>query len=176
MIRLMLIALLTLVSSTAAFAAPCNGTAEKRMNFSDAKAQDTFVVEIFSANCAPDARVLIYVKTQKGWEALMIGQVADFGEAPKNPAELDTLLKEIADRIEGPMMSKLETWAEIKRAATQPEGNPWRGTPLVQAEYERLYKAKPRFVYIPTDAIRAKLVVWDESGFGRAVDFVYYGD
>jgi hypothetical protein len=74
------------------------------------------------------------------------------------------------------MMSSLESWAEIKRAATQPEGNPWRGTPLVQAEYERLYKAKPRFVYIPTDAIRAKLVVWDEANFGRAVDFVYYGD
>jgi hypothetical protein len=38
-------------------------------------------------------------------------------------------------------------------------------------------KAKPRYVYIPTDAVRAKLVVWDEHVYGgRPVDFVYYGD
>lgn len=176
MIRFITIACLALASSAAAIAAPCNGSVEKKMTFSDAKQQDTFVVEIFGPSCTPDARVLIYDKGQKGWDALMIGQVSDFGEAPKNPAELNELLKEIADRIEGPMMSSLESWAEIKKAATQPQGNPWRGTPLVQAEYERLYKAKPRFVYIPTDAVRAKLVVWDESGFGRPVDFVYYGD
>jgi hypothetical protein len=89
---------------------------------------------------------------------------------------LQAALKEIAARIEGPMMSVLDTWAEIQSAATQPKGEPWRGTPLVQAEYERLLRAKPRYVFIPTDAVRAKLVVWDEHGFGRPVDFIYYGD
>jgi hypothetical protein len=45
----------------------------------------------------------------------------------------------------------------------------------VQAEYERLLKSKPRFVYIPVGGPRAKLVVWDEHG-QRPVDFIHYGD
>jgi hypothetical protein len=46
----------------------------------------------------------------------------------------------------------------------------------VKAEYERLLNAKPHYVYIPTDGVRAKLVAWDEHGYGgRPVDFVYYG-
>lgn len=166
-----------LATTASAFAAGCNGMVEAKLLFSTADKPDTFVVESFGERC-PDARLVIYVKTASNqWAPLIISQVSDYGSEPKNPAELQTALKEVASRIEGPMLSRLETWAEIQRAATQPEGNPWRGTPLVKAEYERLLKAKPRYVYIPTDAVRAKLVVWDDHAYGgRPVDFVYYGD
>jgi len=174
----LLTALAALFAAAApAYAAGCNGMVEKQLKFSSADKADTFVIESFGERC-PDARLIIYVKTATNqWAPLIISQVNDYGSEPKNPSELQAALKEVASRIEGPMVSRLETWAEIQRAATQPEGNPWRGTPLVQAEYERLLKAKPRYVYIPTDGVRAKLVVWDEHAYGgRPVDFVYYGD
>jgi hypothetical protein len=174
----LLIALAALLAATApVLAAGCNGTVEKQLKFSSADKPDTFVVESFGDTCK-HARLVIYVKTATNqWAPLIVSLVNDYGSEPKNPTELRAALKDVADRIEGPMLSRLETWAEIQRAATQPEGNPWRGTPLVKAEYERLLNAKPRYVYIPTDAIRAKLVVWDEHGYGgRPVDFVYYGD
>jgi hypothetical protein len=174
----LLIALAALLAATAAAqAAGCNATVEKQLKFSSADKPDTFVVESFGDQCK-DARLVIYVKTATNkWAPLIVSLVSDHGSEPKNPTELQAALKEVADRIESPMLSRLETWADIQRAATQPEGNPWRGTPLVQAEYERLLKAKPRYVYLPTDGVRAKLVIWDEHAYGgRPVDFVYYGD
>jgi hypothetical protein len=171
-----LTALLALIAAAPAYAAGCNGMVEKQLKFSSADTPDTFVIESFGDRCV-GARLVIYVKTAANqWAPLIVSEVSDYGSEPKNAAELQAALKEVADRIEGPM-SRLETWAEIKRAATQPEGNPWRGTPLVQAEYERILKTKPRYVYIPTDGVRAKLVVWDEHAYGgHPVDFVYYGD
>jgi hypothetical protein len=166
-----------LATTASTLAAGCNGTIEKPLKFSSPDKPDTFVVESFGDTCK-DARLAIYVKTATNqWAPLIISLVSDYGSEPKNPVDLRATLKDVADRIEGPMLSRLETWAEIQRAATQPEGNPWRGTPLVKAEYERLLNAKPRYVYIPTDGVRAKLVVWDEHAYGgRPVDFVYYGD
>jgi hypothetical protein len=174
----LLTACLALIAATApAFAAGCNDKVEKQLKFSSPDNPDTFVVESFGDTCQ-GARLVIYVKTATNqWAPLIISEVSDYGSDPKNANELRVALKEVAGRIEGPMLSRLETWAEIRRAAMQPEGNPWRGTPLVHAEYERLLKAKPRYVYIPTDGVRAKLVVWDEHAYGgRPVDFVYYGD
>lgn len=177
--RTLIIALaLQIIFAGAAWAAPCNGVAERQLKFSSAEKPDTFVVESFGADCR-SARLVIYVKSERGgWDALLIGLLSDYGEAA-SAAALPGVLKEIADRIEGPMMSTIDTWAEIQRAATQPEGNPWRGTPLVQAEYERILRQKPRYVFLPTDAVRAKMIVWDEHGVagqGRPVDFIYYGD
>jgi hypothetical protein len=172
------VAIIALSSSvTTALAAGCNAAVEKKMPFSKADALDTFVVESVGDRCE-DARIFIYAKTATGqWVPLLVGQFGDLTAWPKVVQQIPRRLQDIADRIEGPMLSRLETWAEIQRAATQPEGNPWRGTPLVQAEYERLLKGKPRYVYIPTDGVRAKLVVWDEHAYGgRPVDFVYYGD
>ena len=174
----LLTAIAALIAAAApAFAAGCDGMVEKQLKFSSANKPDTFVVESFGDRCT-DARLVIYVKTATNqWAPLIISQLNDYGSEPKKPAELQAALKEVADRIEGPMLSRLESWTEIQSAATQPQGNPWRGTPLVQAEYERLLKAKPRYVYIPTDGVRAKLVVWDEHPYGgHPVDFVYYGD
>jgi len=173
-----LLALAALMAAAAPVsAAGCNGTVEKQLKFSSADKPDTFVVESVGDRCK-DARIFIYVKTSTGqWAPLLVGQFGDLAAWPKVVQQIPPRLQDIADRIEGPMLSRLETWAEIQRAATQPEGNPWRGTPLVKAEYERLLNAKPRYIYIPTDAVRAKLVVWDEHGYGgRPVDFVYYGD
>ncbi len=165
------------VAAAPVSAAGCNGAVEKQLKFSSADKPDPFMIESFGDRCK-DARLVIYVKTATNqWAPLIVSLVSDYGSEPKSPAELHAALKEVAARIEGPMMSRLETWVEIQRAATQPEGNPWRGTPLVKSEYERLLNAKPRYVYIPTDGVRAKLVVWDEHAYGgRPVDFVYYGD
>lgn len=154
--------------------AACNGAVEKNMVFSDPEKPDTFVVETWGETCKT-ARLLIYVKNGAGWHPLVVSDVAEFFPEEATPATLPRLLKDLAERIEGPMKSRLETWAEIQSASTQPKGEPWRGTPLVQAEYERLYKAKSRFVYIPVAAPRAMLVVWDEHG-KRPVEYVYYGD
>ena len=162
-----------LVSALPAHAA-CNGAIEKNMVFSDPEKPDTFVVEAWGETCKT-AHVLIYVRNGAGWHPLVIGDLADFLSQETTQATLSRELKLIAERIEGPQKSRLESWAEIQSAATQPKGEPWRGTPLVQAEYERLYKAKSRYVFIPIGTPRAKLVVWDDHG-KHPVDFVYYGD
>jgi hypothetical protein len=154
--------------------AACNGSIEKKQVFSDPQKPDTFVVETFGETCAA-ARLLIYVRNESGWHPLVIGELAEFLSQETTQATLARELKLIAERIEGPMLSRLESWAEIRRASTQPRGEPWRGTPLVQAEYERLYKAKSRYVFVPVGTPRAKMVVWNDHG-KRPVDFVYYGD
>jgi hypothetical protein len=155
--------------------AACDAKAEAKHRFSSAEQPDIFIVESFGASCA-DARLLIYVRTvDHGWHPLVIAPFTEYLDASLGPAELPEALAEIAGRIEGPMMSRLETWSEIQRASTQPQGNPWRGTPLVRTEYERLYNSKPRYVFVPVAPPRAKLVVWDEQG-RRPVDFVFYGD
>jgi len=170
-----LIALITVVLTTLPAHAACNGSVEKQQIFSDAQKPDTFVVESFGDTC-DHARLIIYLKSDSaGWHALEFGPLSEFATDTVTPQNLGAELKEIASRIEGPMMSRLETWPEIQKASTQPSGEPWRGTPLVQAEYERLYKSKPRYVFIPVAAPRAKLVVWDDHG-KHPVDFVYYGD
>src|SRR6185436_11954511 len=142
--------------------------------FSHPQMPGTFVIETWGDSCKT-ARTVIYVKNGAGWHPLVIGDLADFLSQETTQATLARELKVIADRIEGPMMSRLETWAEIRSASTQPKGEPWRGTPLVQAEYERLYNAKSRYVFVPIGTPLAKMVVWDEHG-KRPVDFVYYGD
>jgi hypothetical protein len=164
-----LIGLLTLPAHAA-----CNGAIEKNMIFSDPEKPDSFDIETWGADCKT-AHIVIYVRNGAGWHPLVIGDLADFLSQETTQATLPRELKLIAERIEGPMKSRLETWAEIQRASTQPSGEPWRGTPLVQAEYERLYKAKSRYVFVPVGAPLAKMVVWDEHG-KRPVDFVYYGD
>jgi hypothetical protein len=171
--RIALAALLTLMFTLPAHAT-CNGAIEKNMIFSDPEKPDTFMIETWGDSCKT-AHIVIYVTNGAGWHPLVIGDLAEFLSQETMQATLPRELKLIADRIEGPQMSRLETWAEIQKASTQPSGEPWRGTPLVQAEYERLLKSKPHFVYVPIGTPRAKLVVWDNHG-KRPVDFVYYGD
>ena len=166
--------LIALVFATVPANASCNGAIEKNMIFSDPEKPDTFMIETWGDTCKT-AHILIYVKNGAGWHPLVIGDLAEFLSQETTQATLPRELKLIADRIEGPMKSRLETWAEIQKASTQPSGEPWRGTPLVQAEYERLLKSKPGFVYVPVGTPRAKLVVWDDHG-KHPVDFVYYGD
>jgi hypothetical protein len=164
---------LTALMSLPAHAA-CNGTIEKNMIFSDPAKPDTFVIETWGNTCA-DAHIVIYVRNEAGWHPLVIGDLASFLSQETTQATLQRELKLIAERIEGPMKSRLETWAEIRSASTEPKGEPWRGTPLVQAEYERLYKAKSRYVFVPVGTPLAKMVVWDDHG-KRPVDYIYYGD
>jgi hypothetical protein len=171
--RILLTALIAFLFAAPAHA-ECNGAAEKNMIFSDPEKPDTFMVEAWGETCK-SAHIVIYVKNGAGWFPLEIGDLTDFAMSDATPQTLNAALKDVAARIEGPQLSRLETWSEIQRAATQPSGEPRRATPLVQAEYERLLKSKPRFVYIPIGGPRAKLVVWDEHG-ERPVDFVYYGD
>lgn len=160
-----------------AMAAGCNGAAQVKQKFSNAAAADTFVVESFGATCA-DAKVLVYLMTaESGWHALHIGELGNFAGGEVTPASLAPALKEIAGRIELGQRAQLEPWAQLQKAGTQPDGAPWRGTPLARAEYERLLKQRPRTVIVPTDAARGKLIAWDGGGFmGRPVDLVYYGD
>lgn len=169
-----IISLIAFVFAAMPAHAACNGSIEKNMIFSDPEKPDTFMIETWGDKC-DSARLVIYVKNGAGWHPLVIGDLAEFLSQETTQATLPRELKLIAERIEGPMMSKLESWAEIQKASTQPSGEPWRGTFLVQAEYERLYNSKPRYVFIPIGTPRAKLVVWDDHGH-RPVDFVYYGD
>ena len=129
-----------LILAANAFAGDCNGTAEAKAKFSDSAIPDGFIVESFGKQCS-DARVVIYVKTaDAGWHVLMIGELMNFAGADVTPATLASSLKEIAGRIEPSRMKRFETWAELKKAETQPGGNPWHGTPLVRTEYERIVK------------------------------------
>jgi hypothetical protein len=70
----------------------------------------------------------------------------------------------------------LETWDSLQKAGK--DGSPWRGNPLTKAEYERLLKARPRAIIIPTDPARGMMWVWDAPGglLKRPVPFTYYGD
>jgi hypothetical protein len=165
------------VLTGAAFAQTCNGTATKTMKFSNGAAPDTFVVESFGRNCI-DARLLIYIKTaEQGWHALHMGELANFADEPVTPKNLPAILKDIVSRIEAPAAPRLETWRQLQKAGTQPGGAPWRGTPLTEAEYERLRKSKPRSVVVPTDAARGMMYVWEQGGMlSRPVPYVYYGD
>lgn len=140
-------------------------------------AKDTFVVEIIGKSCA-DARVLISLEVKDGDVfPLAIRNLSDFSErTPIDQAAAAAAVKEAASRIDSAMQTPLESWADLERAGTQPDGAPWRGTPLTRGEYERLLKLKPRYVIVPTDFTRNKLVVWDPHGMGRPVDFVYFGD
>jgi hypothetical protein len=165
-----------LAAMAQAHAAGCAGIAERKLVFSNRAAMDTFVVESFGPRCE-DARVVIYLKTpEQGWHVLHLAELSNLAASGVTPQTLAGALKEIADRIEGPRLARLETWAELERAASQPDGMPWRGTPLVKAEYERLYKRKPRFVIVPTDASRGMMLVWDDEKAGRPVEYVHYGD
>lgn len=163
--------------SGAALAQPCNGAIEKKIKFSNAAAADIFVVEAFGANCA-DAKLVIYIKTaEQGWHALHIGELTNFASEEVKPARLQATLKDIAGRIETATKLQFETWEQLQRAGTQPNGAPWRGTQLSKAEYEKLRLAKPRGVIVPTDAARGTLYIWAENDFlGRPVAFVHYGD
>jgi hypothetical protein len=172
--RALLFALIVLCVATVPAQATCNGAVEKNIVFSDPEKPDTFDIEAWGDTCQT-AHILIYVRNGAGWHPLVVGDLADFLSQETTQATLSRELKLIAERIEGPQKSRLESWAEIQSASTQPKGEPWRGTPLVQAEYERLYKAKSRYVFIPIGTPRAKMVVWDEHG-KHPVDFVYYGD
>ncbi|HAH10547.1 MAG TPA: hypothetical protein DCL54_11795 [Alphaproteobacteria bacterium] len=172
------IVLAVMLSATTAQAKgrDCHAMATKALKFSDETKPDEFVVESIGSTC-DQARVTIYVRTvESGWFPLLISEVSAFGGVVKNHGEMAKAIKEIADRIEPPQRANLESWEDLQKAGSQPEGNPWRGTPLIQAEYVRLFKQKPRFVIIPTDAARGKMVVWDDAIFGRPVDYVFYGD
>lgn len=142
-----------------------------------AGAKDRFVVETVGKNCA-DARLLVSLETAEGRiYPLVLEKLANFGEQSTSDQQgAVAAVKEAASRIDSSMQTPLESWADLEKAGTQPEGAPWRGTPLTRAEYERLLKLKPRSVIVPTDFTRNKLVVWDPHGSGRPVDFVYYGD
>jgi hypothetical protein len=100
----MLTALAALLATTAqALAAGCNGMVEKQLKFSSPDKPDTFMVESFGDRCN-DARLIIYVKTATNqWAPLIVAHVSDYGSEPKNPTELRAALKDVADRIEGPM-------------------------------------------------------------------------
>lgn len=165
--------------SGSAWATNCDGSVEVKRKFSNAATADTFVVESFGQNCR-DAKLLIYVKTaESGWHALHIGELENFSGSGSGltPATLPAALKEIASRIEPGRATHLESWAQLERAGQQPGGMPWRGTPMTKAEYERVLKARPRTLIVPTDAARGKLMAWDGGGYrGRPIDFVYYGD
>src|SRR5689334_2613685 len=153
--RALTVLILFVFSAVPAHAA-CNGFIEKNMIFSDPEKPDSFDIETWGDSCKT-AHIVIYVRNGAGWHPLVIGDLADFLSQETTQATLPRELKLIAERIEGPMKSRLESWAEIQRASTQPKGEPWRGTPLVQGEYERLYKAKSRFIYVPVGTPRAKL-------------------
>lgn len=168
------------LSLAAVFAAPsmaeCYGKVEKKVRFSNNATPDTFIVESFGKDCA-NAKVVIYVTTaEEGWHPLHLAELSNLvGDAAVTPANLKKSLTDIAARIEGVGRSPLETWDSLKKAGQ--DGNPWRGTPLVQAEYERVAKARPRAVIIPTDAARGMMWVWDGTGMlKRPVAFIYYGD
>jgi hypothetical protein len=100
----LLMALAALLAATApVLAAGCNGTVEKQLKFSSADKPDTFVVESFGDTCK-HARLVIYVKTATNqWAPLIVSLVNDYGSEQKNPTELRAALKDVADRIEGPM-------------------------------------------------------------------------
>jgi hypothetical protein len=167
---------LALIGSASGWAADCAGRAEKKVRFSNNAVPDTFVVESFGKTCA-DAKVLIYVTTvEEGWHALHITELANIADAAVNPANLKKTLDAVAARIEGLGRSPLESWDSLQKAGK--DGNPWRGTPLVRAEYERMFKARPRAIIIPTDAARGMMWVWDAPGgtLKRPVPFIYYGD
>lgn len=106
----LLISVAALLAATApALAAGCNGIVEKQLKFSSADKPDTFVVESFGDRCQ-NARIIIYVKTATDqWAPLIISEIGDYGSEPKNAAGLQAALKDVAGRIEGPMMSRLET-------------------------------------------------------------------
>lgn len=176
MIRNSLLLTVALALCGPSLAADCNGRAEKKVRFSNNAVADTFVVESFGKTCA-DARVTVYVTTaEEGWHALHVTELGNIADAPVTPANLKKTLDAIAARIEGVGRSPLESWDSLQKAGK--DGNPWRGTPLVKAEYERLYKARPRAIIIPTDAARGAMWVWDAPGglLKRPVPFIYYGD
>jgi hypothetical protein len=166
---------MALMMALAPAQADCGGRAEKKVRFSNKAAPDTFVVEAFGKDCA-NARVAIYVTTaEEGWHALHVAELGNLADADVTPATLKKTLDAIAARIEGVGRTPLETYDSLKKAGT--DGTPWRGTPLVQAEYERLFKARPRAVIIPTDAARGMMWVWDGTGaLKRPVPLIYYGD
>jgi hypothetical protein len=175
--RGMFVLLSTLAFAALANAQPCIGSAEKKLKFSNGAAPDTFVVESFGPRCA-GAKLIIYIKSaEEGWHALHLGELANFADREVTPVNLKTVLKEIVDRIDGPGSPRFETWDELQKAGTQPDGAPWRGTPLTKAEYERLRLAKPRAAIIPTDSARGMMYVWEKGEMlGRPVAYVYYGD
>jgi hypothetical protein len=174
--RILVLLTIALALIAPALAADCAGRAEKKVRFSNNAVPDTFVVESFGKTCA-DAKVLIYVTTvEEGWHALHITELSNITDAPVTPATLKKALDGIAARIEGLGRSPLETWDSLQKAGK--DGNPWRGTPLVKDEYERLFKARPRAIIIPTDPARGMMWVWDAPGgmLKRPVPFIYYGD
>lgn len=174
--RVLVVAAIFFAWIAPAFAAYCNGRAEKKVRFSNNAVPDTFVVESFGKTCA-EAKVVIYVTTvEEGWHSLHLTEMGNIADAQVTQANLKKTLDAIAARIEGLGRSPLETWESLQKAGK--DGSPWRGTALVKAEYERLLKLRPRAVIIPTDASRGMMWVWDMPGgmLKRPVPFIYYGD
>ena len=155
--------------------ADCAGRAEKKVRFSNNAVADTFVVESFGKDCANAKVVLLVTTAEEGWHALHVAELTNLAGETVTPANLKKVLADIAMRIEGVGRTPLENWDSLQNAGK--DGNPWRGTPMVKAEYERLTKARPRAVIVPTDAARGMMWVWDGNGMlKRPVAFIYYGD
>jgi hypothetical protein len=154
--------------------ADCGGRAEKKVRFSNNAVADTFVVESYGKTCA-DAKAVIYVTTaEEGWHPLYVNELSNLADVEVTPANLKKALADVVARIEGVGRTPLESYESLKKSAGEV---PPRVTPLVKAEYERLYKARPRAVIIPTDPARGVMFVWDSgTELHRPVPFVYYGD
>jgi hypothetical protein len=154
--------------------ADCGGRAEKKVRFSNNAVADTFVVESFGKTCT-DAKVLIYVTTaEQGWHALYVNELGNVADVEVSPPNLKKALADIAARIEGVGRTPLESYDSIGKARGDA---PPRVTPLVKTEYERLHKARPRAVIVPTDPARGLMFVWDSgTELQRPVPLIYYGD
>ncbi|MEZ5959344.1 MAG: hypothetical protein R3C30_02810 [Hyphomonadaceae bacterium] len=108
-------------------------------------------------------------------QVLHLARLSDYGGRVQDNDATQAAVQSIRGRVEIDGARYVETWAALERAGDQPGGAPWRGTPLSRSEYERITTTSPRFMLIPTDSGRAKLVAWDEAN-EVWVDVIYYGD
>ncbi len=108
-------------------------------------------------------------------QVLHLARLDDFGMRAHDAQSAETAAHLILERVEMDGAQHAETWVALQRAGDQPGGASWRGTPLSRSEYQRITTTSPRFMLIPTDGGRAKLVAWDE-GNEAWVDVIYYGD
>jgi hypothetical protein len=141
--------------------------------------QQSLVVEVYG-ECR-DAMVAIWADrmgrhdTPGSVQVLHLARLSDFGVRAPDPLSTEVAVHSILERVEMDGSRYVETWAALQRAGDQPDGAPWRGTPLSRSEYQRVTTSSPRFMLIPTDGARAKLVAWDDAN-EVWVDVIYYGD
>jgi len=135
-------------------------------------------VEAFGA--CDDPKLLIWIDRLEANRAgrvqvIHMARLSVYGSTTFTPAAAESEVAAINARVETDASRYFETWEELERAGEQPDGMPWRGTPLSRADYERIVASGARAMLIPTDGARGTLVAWDDS-IEQWVDLIYYGD